>query len=74
MSRYIRNNNSFINYIANENSRISSEKNHIYSLAVDGESLWIGTGEGLDILNTKTNNGRHFPPMSGIVTAFRLKL
>jgi signal transduction histidine kinase/DNA-binding response OmpR family regulator/ligand-binding sensor domain-containing protein len=48
--------NGFINYRQNNINNKSISNNVIYSIAVDGEKIWLGTGEGLDVLDTRTGN------------------
>ncbi len=52
----------FINYTRKENDPTSLGSNFINSIAADGDTLWIGTSEGLNILDRKTGEMAKFEP------------
>lgn len=52
--------NGFIHYKQTSGGLVSLSSNFINSIAVDGPKLWIGTGEGLDILDTQTGEIEKF--------------
>lgn len=56
LSRFLPATNSFVNYRQAQGETRSLSSNTIHSIAVDGDKLWLGTGEGLDILDTKSGN------------------
>ncbi|MBE7174392.1 MAG: response regulator [Williamsia sp.] len=46
--------NSFVNFKYSKDNNGTLSSNLINSIADDGEQLWVGTGAGLDILDSKT--------------------
>jgi signal transduction histidine kinase/ligand-binding sensor domain-containing protein/DNA-binding response OmpR family regulator len=54
------NSSRFINYTQNNTAEKTLSNNAINSIDFDGDNLWIGTGGGLDILDTQTGVIRKF--------------
>lgn len=68
----------FAQYTHDKNDKQSIASNHVTALWVDEGGLWIGTNNGLDFLDFKTNTFTHYtaekggviPPSNSITTLF----
>ena len=54
LSLYKKDGTGFINFTKNSSSPFQLNSNSVNSIATDSDQLWLGTSEGLEIINTKT--------------------
>ncbi|GAB4499919.1 MAG: hypothetical protein OHK003_17840 [Anaerolineales bacterium] len=78
LNRYDPVSGKFAQYMHDKNDKQSIASNNITSLWVDESGLWVGTNNGLDFLDFKTNTFTHYaaekggviPPSNSITTLF----